>query len=61
MVGLAVTRQDVIAILGEPSESAPPPHGNLTYRFDNGLGGWEYLLTLDEHTRVSNVTGSGID
>lgn len=60
-----LTRQDVIAVLGEPHESivpsGSPSRGQLTYRFDGGYGGWEYLLTLDEHGRITKVTRNGID
>ena len=62
---IGMTRQEIIAVLGEPSKSmAPsdsPGRGQLTYRFDNGYGGWEYVLTLDVHPRVTKVTRNGID
>jgi hypothetical protein len=60
-----MTRQEVVDLLGEPSESiAPagsPPRGQLSYRFDNGFGGYVYILALDGNSRVTKVTREGID
>ena len=62
---IGMTRQEVVAVLGEPSESmAPsgsPARGRLSYRFDDGYGGWEYLLMLDECNRVTKVGENGLD
>jgi hypothetical protein len=62
---IGMTRQEVVAVLGEPAESiAPsgsPVRGRLNYRFDGGYGGWEYLLTIDQHSRVTKVIESSLD
>ena len=56
---VAMSQQEVVALLGEPSEtvlpSASSAAGRLVYRFDYGEGGWEYVLTLDTHSRVTKL------
>ena len=62
-VGMA--RQEVVAVLGQPSESiAPsgsPAKGRLVYRLDRGFDGVDFILTLDEQSRVTKVTSEGYD
>lgn len=43
--------QDVLTIVGTPTESTPDI---LLYRFDSGLGGWEWLFALASD-RVTSV------
>jgi hypothetical protein len=56
---VGMTRQDVIGMLGDPTASPTP--AQMSYRFDGGYGGWEYLLTLDTQNRVTKVTRNGIN
>ncbi len=54
-----LTRQEVVVLLGQPSETVVPSAsalGRLVYRFDNGDGGMEYVLTLDDHCRITKLT-----
>lgn len=63
IVGMA--RQEVVAVLGTPSESVTPSgspaKGRLVYRLDRGYDGVDFILTLDEHSRVTKVTSEGYD
>ena len=55
-------RQDVLALLGEPStisdynrKAVDKPDAPLVYVFDSGFGGWQYTLTFVRGTCVGIV------
>lgn len=50
-------KQTVIELFGEPTEEAEDA---LVYRFDSGLGGWEWQLSLDDEN-VSDVERQSLE
>jgi hypothetical protein len=62
---VGMTRQEVVAVLGEASEfvaaSSSSPAGRLLYRFDHGFDGVEFILALDASSRVIKVSSQGYD
>ena len=51
----------VVASSPPPETAAPAaPDGPLTYRFDSGFGGWEYVIEFRDG-RVSAVRERGLD
>ena len=62
LVGL--TREEVIAVLGEPKTSNdsqynfpffPESEGTMVYRFDSGNYGWQFTLLFDAQGKVEKV------
>lgn len=65
LVGMA--RQQVLAILGDPKTisdygipAGSAPDSPLTYRFDTGFGGWEYVIEFRDGI-VTSVKENGIE
>ena len=64
------TRDEVIALLGDPKKSNDSvynfpwysaPKGSLVYRFDTGRGGWQFNVVFDGDGRVREVRRYGIE
>jgi hypothetical protein len=60
-------RQQVLEMLGDPKtisdygvEAPAAPDGPLTYRFDSGFGGWEFVIRF-ENGVVQRVDARGLD
>ena len=64
---VGLTRERVLAILGDPKTisdygiaAAPTPDSPLTYRFDSGLGGWDYVIEFRRGI-VTTVKKNGLN
>jgi hypothetical protein len=62
---VGMSREQVLRILGDPKTisdygiaAAETPDSSLSYRFDSGYGGWEYILHFqDGHvTRLDQLS-----
>lgn len=65
-----LTREEVIAMLGDPRKSNdsiynfpfyPVPKGSMIYRFDSGAYGWQFDLLFDVDGKVRQVERRWID
>ena len=68
IVGL--TLPEVIQLLGDPKTASrsvynfpfyPIPKNSIAYRFDTGMGGWQFNLLHDRNGRVTKVIPQGIE
>jgi hypothetical protein len=64
---VGLSRERVLAILGDPKTisdygvaAATEPDSPLTYRFDSGFGGWNYVIEFRAGV-VSNVRKESLD
>ena len=64
---IGITREEVLDLLGDPatiSDYGQPvtegPNSTLVYRFDSGLGGWQYTIGF-EADRVRSVQADSLE
>lgn len=64
---VGMSREQVLSILGDPKTisdygiaAAETPDSSLSYRFDSGFGGWDYILHF-QGGRVTRLEQQGID
>lgn len=64
---VGMSREQVLSILGDPKTisdygitAAETPDSSLSYRFDSGFGGWDYILHF-QAGRVTRLEQQGIN